>query len=264
MVNVVVGAGSGMGAAVARRLVGQGPLLLADRDQEAVAAVARDLGSHVEARRCDITRSADVDALAGAVDDLGALVVSAGISSSTGAGRAILEVNLRGVATVVEAFGPRVGAGSVGVCFASVAGHNVGATPELAAVLDAPEASGFFDELSGLGFDPDDPGVAYRLSKRGVIQLVRRLAPTWGAHGARLVSVSPGVIDTPMVPRTRQNEPAIAGLVASSALRRVGRADEVAAVVEFLVSDAASYVTGSDVLVDGGGAAAMPTLDPTR
>ena len=85
-----------------------------------------------------------------------------------------------------------------------------------------------------------------------MIRLVERRARAWGAAGARLVSLSPGVIDTPMGRLEDANETAMAEMVARSAQAREGRPEEVAAVADFLVSDAASFITGTDVLVDGG------------
>jgi NAD(P)-dependent dehydrogenase (short-subunit alcohol dehydrogenase family) len=88
-----------------------------------------------------------------------------------------------------------------------------------------------------------------------VIRLAKRRSGIWGESGARLLSLSPGVIDTPMGRLEDENEPAMAGMVADSALAREGRPEEIAAVVAFLTSDAASFLTGTDVLVDGGAVA---------
>jgi NAD(P)-dependent dehydrogenase (short-subunit alcohol dehydrogenase family) len=255
--NVVLGAASGMGAAVASLLASRGPLLLADREAQALDELAARLGGGVSTRTCDVTSAQDVDALVGAVDRLGSLVVTAGLSPSMTSGRPIYEVNLLGHERVVRAFEPATGPGSAAVCFGSVAGHMLPASAEVDAVLDDPFSATFFDDLAGLGFDPDNPQLAYALSKRGLLRLVRRHAPAWGARGARLLSLSPGIVDTGMGRLEAENQPMMAQMVESSALGRMGRPEEVARVAAFLVSDAASFMTGSDVLVDGGEMAAL-------
>ena len=98
----------------------------------------------------------------------------------------------------------------------------------------------------------DDPGSAYACAKRGVLRLVRHRAAAFGGRGARLLSVSPGIVDTPMGRREAEQQPLMADLVANSPIGRMLEADEVAAVVEVLVSDVAAAMTGTDVLVDGG------------
>lgn len=255
--NVVIGAASGMGAAVVAKLVDRGALLLADRDADRLASVAAGLGKGVVTMACDLTAPADVDALAAAVDRLDALVVTAGLSPSMASGRPIYEVNLRGLERVVRAFEPKLGAGSVAVLFSSMAGHLLPPSDAIDAALDDPLSERFFDDLGRAGIDVENSALAYAVSKRGVLRLVRRHAARWGAKSARIVSVSPGIIDTPMGRLEAEHQPAMAGMVASSALRREGRADEVAAVAAFLASDAASFLTGADVLVDGGATAML-------
>lgn len=258
--DVVIGAGSGMGAAVAARLAGRGHrLLLADRDAAAASAVAGGLAGDVEHAACDIT---DADAVADLAEQvastgtLGALVLTAGLSPNQAPGRTIYTVNLVAADAVVRAFEPTLADGSVGVLFASMAGHLVPADPAIDALLDAPASPTLLDGLAEVGL-ADDPGLAYGISKRGVLRLVERRAAAWGRAGARLLSLSPGVIDTPMGRLESANQPAMAGMVTDSALAREGSPDEIAAVVSFMVSAEASFLTGTDIRVDGGATAAF-------
>ncbi|MEJ2204684.1 MAG: SDR family oxidoreductase [Gemmatimonadota bacterium] len=251
-VNVVIGAASGMGAAVAKLLAPRGPLILADQNSDALIATAPELDWDVSTATCDVTSQADLEALRDAAGRVGSLVVTAGLSPSMAPGRLIHEVNLRGFERVVRAFELAVEEGSAAVLFSSMAGHIYPARPEVDALLDDPLAGGYFDGFARLGLDPDVPELAYMLSKRGVHRLVRRHARAWGARGARLLSLSPGIVDTGMGRLENENQPQMAKMVETSALARMGRAEEVAQVAAFLVSDAASFMTGVDVLVDGG------------
>jgi NAD(P)-dependent dehydrogenase (short-subunit alcohol dehydrogenase family) len=255
--NVVLGAGSGMGAAVAARLAGRGPLLLADRDGDRVAEVAAGLGSGVASMACDVTEQADVDALVAATGRLGALVLTAGLSPSMASGRPIWAVNLFGTDRVLRACEPVLETGSVALCFSSMSAHMLPPSAEVEAILDDPASPSFFDDLAAMGLDPDDPRISYALSKLAVLRLVRHRAKAWGAVGARLLSLSPGIIDTGMGRLEAANEPYMAQMVEASALAREGRPEELAAVAAFLVSDEASFMTGTDVLVDGGAIAAL-------
>lgn len=272
--DVVIGAGSGMGAAVARRLARRGHrLLLADRDEAAAAAVAAEVpaatggatgdatGGEVEAVVCDITDPAAVASLADRTGTLGALVLTAGLSPHMGDGRRIFEVNLVAADAVVRAFEPTLTEGSAAVVFASMSAHLGPPDPDLDALLDDPASPTMIDELAARGF-ADHAGIAYSVSKRGVVRLAERRAGVWGRAGARLLSLSPGIIDTPMGRLEDSEEPAMAAMVEASALAREGRPDEIAEVVAFLVSDAASFMSGTDVLVDGGAVAARRTPAP--
>lgn len=260
MVNVVIGAGSGIGAAVARQLIGRGPLIVADRTQADVEELAVSLGADAHPVGCDVTDQVQVDELFDSVGRLGAVVVTAGLSGAQAPARTILDVNLAGTARVLGAAEAKLGAGSVGICFASASGYRTAEEPDLMAVLADPLAPDLFERVERVAPQAASPHVAYSVSKRGVMRLVQSRAFAWGAAGARILSVSPSLVATPMSLNEEDRNPIMKDIAASSPIGRRGRAEEVANVVSFLTSDLASYMTGCDVLVDGG----IVLLDPER
>jgi NAD(P)-dependent dehydrogenase (short-subunit alcohol dehydrogenase family) len=259
-VSVVTGAGRGMGRACAERLAADGhALVLADLDPSVDEVASEMAGVHgvpVAAVACDVSDPDSVAALArrvGAIGSLRALVHAAGVSPTMGDWRRMFRIDLVGTALVVDALRPLAVAGSAAVCFASSAAHLMPAPadPTADALLDDPLAADFLDRLAAT-YDQADPGLAYGTAKRGVIRLVGRESVAWGRLGARICSLSPGTIDTPMGQQEMAGQPFMATMLEHTPLGRVGRSEEIASVVAFLVSPEASYMTGCDLLVDGG------------
>ena len=264
-VYVITGGTGGMGKASARLLGKQGALLLADVNEERLAATAEELKAEgvetVEYMTVDITDRAAVKALADKAASMGefaGIIHTAGLSPTMADWKKIMEVNAVGTAYILDEFIELAVPGSVAVCTSSMSAHMVPYNPELYDMLKNPLAQGFMETMEAA--TQGSPGASYSLSKVSVIQMVKDRAWFWGEKGARVVSLSPGTINTAMGRQEAQQSEQMAVLLENTPLRREGEATEIASVVEFLVSDAASYITGTDILVDGGTIANMPRM----
>jgi NAD(P)-dependent dehydrogenase (short-subunit alcohol dehydrogenase family) len=211
----------------------------------------------------DVTDAVGVGALRDSVASEGALRAvahAAGVSPTMADWQTVVRVDLVGTALLADALTPLVVQGTAMVCFASMAAQlAAGAVdPAVDAVLDAPLAEQFLDRLrDAAGEMVEDPGGAYSLAKLGVQRLVQREAIAWGGRGGRINSVSPGMIDTPMGRQEFDAQPMMQVMLDMTPLGREGTADELADAVAFLLSDAATFITGTDLLVDGGIVAAL-------
>ncbi|MFH8407013.1 SDR family NAD(P)-dependent oxidoreductase [Streptomyces sp. NPDC018019] len=235
---LVIGGASGIGATGARRLAAEGAaVVVADLDETGAARVAKEItaeGGTALHRRIDVT---DPDSVARVVSEAAALhgglriaVNSAGVNGPLSPLAelppadfdTVLRVNLYGVFHAMRCQLPAMTAtGGVIINLASIAAH-----------------AGFRGHA------------AYAAAKQGVLALTRTAAREYADHGIRVLSVSPGVVDTPMVSALPPG--ATDDLLAAVPLRRTAQPSEVAAFIAFLASDDASYLTGSDHVVDGG------------
>ena len=268
-VGIVTGAARGMGLACAGRLVDMvDRLVLVDLDEAGLTATAGDLSTRsaravVDTFVLDVTDDAGLQQLADRTRELGTLrsvAHAAGISPTMADWKRIFAVDLVGTARLAEALRPLVTTGTAMVCFASMAATFLGdaGPPAADQALDAPLDARLLDRLhDALGPSVEEPGAAYAWAKRGVRRFVQREAVRVGALGGRVCSVSPGSIDTPQGRQEAEQQPFMETILQRTPLGRLGRADELAAVVAFLLSDEASFLTGVDVLVDGGVCAAL-------
>lgn len=257
-VVVITGLG-GMGLAIARRLGSGRHLVLADYAQDLLDRVAETLrseGHHLDTVRVDVADAQSVANLAQHAAGLGtlrAVIHTAGVSPVQASPERVVQVDVLGTAHVLDAFLPFVSPGTVAVCIASMAGTMVPLPPEIEHALAVTPT----DALAQLPLlDPTtlDPGAAYSIAKRANQLRVQAASLPWGRQGGRVVSVSPGVISTPMGQAELQSAhgDTMRHMVQASGTGRLGTPDDIASAVEFLISPQASFITGTDLLVDGG------------
>jgi NAD(P)-dependent dehydrogenase (short-subunit alcohol dehydrogenase family) len=263
-VNVVIGAGS-IGQAIARRVSAGKHVLLADLRQEnteAAAKTLRDAGFNVTTGTVDVSSRASVHGLvekAVALGEVLGLVHAAGVSPSQATPEIILKVDLYGTALVLEEFGNIIARGGSGVVIASQSGHRL---PPLSTEQNAALATVPTEELLKIPFlQPEhvkDSLHAYQLSKRGNSLRVMAEAVRWGRRGARINTISPGIIITPLAndELTGPRGAAYRRMIELSAIGRAGTPDEVGNVAALLMGPEGAFITGSDFLMDGGVTAA--------
>lgn len=269
-VTVVTGGAGGMGLATAKIVGRDHFVVIADVNPERLnAAVAEleSLGIECEAAVCDITDKRSVEALVDRSRALGSVrtvIHAAGVSPSMGSAEFIMKINAIGTINVNDGFLRHADEGFVIVNVASMAGHMLprSVTPtRLFKHVHRDEAAFLKKMLSACKIAPTKmrPGLSYSLSKSFVLWYTRSQAQAFGRRGARIVSVSPGSIDTAMGRMEERN--GSGAMLDHAALKRFGTPEEVAEVLAFAASDKAGYLTGVDILCDGGVVAAMTLRD---
>jgi len=282
-VYVFTGGASGLGLASARNFVEEGVILLADRNAEALERVKAELailGAEVYTAVIDVTDAATLEALAeyaASLGEIAAVVHTAGVTPANTPCDAILKINALGTVYAVQAFYPRLAEGAAMVCFSSKASYVFDTMPQLKPLIPMVEELSthwnepdFFDRLKSLITDvmqspPEaQAGTAYMVSKYFVRQFVKMNVKRFCRKNCRIVSVSPGSYLTPMHQALLDNAPDQAAMdMASIPMQRWGHPYEMAALIKFLCSRGAGYITGVDILADGGGSltGGVPQID---
>jgi NAD(P)-dependent dehydrogenase (short-subunit alcohol dehydrogenase family) len=260
-VTVVIGAG-GIGQAIARRISNGRHILVANHSQESADAAAKtlsDAGFEVTAMYADVSEREMVQAVVRKAQELGpikALIQAAGVSPSQAPIESILKVDLYGTAMLLEEFGMVVAEGGSGVVISSQSGYRM---PALTAEQDALLATAPAEDLLALDFvkNVKDTLHAYQMSKRCNSLRVRGEAINWAKRGARINSISPGIIVTPLAHDELYGERAefYQSMLKKMPAGRAGTPDEVAALAAHIMGPEGGFITGSDFLIDGGATA---------
>lgn len=263
-VLILTGAGQ-IGMAIARRVGAGMKIVIGDRNiknAETIAQIMNNAGFDAVSVEMDLSeRSSILNLIAEAqrYGEIAMLVNAAGVSPSQASIETILKVDLYGTAVLLEEVGKVIKHGGVGVTISSQSGHRMSA---LSAETDEQLATTPTEQL--LSFDVLQPQNirdtlhAYQMAKRCNVKRVMAEAVKWGERGARINSISPGIIVTPLAidefngPRGDFYKTMFAKCPAG----RPGTADEVANVAELLMSNRSAFITGADFLIDGGATAA--------
>lgn len=250
---VVFGGSGGIGFECAK-LFNKGPVIIADINEESLARAKEKLeGLNIEAHtiKCDITNKEDiakVAAMATSLGEIGAVINTAGLSASGSNAPLVMKVNLVGSALILDEFITHAKPGMTMICLASMLGYAAPHNEDYDGLLKNCLSPSFMDDV--LVYINDNVKTAYNLSKYGVQRICEEQAPIWGEKGARIISVSPGVIETPMA----QESPAevLEALKEKTPVNRNGKPEDIANLIEFLCSEKASFITGCDIRIDGG------------
>ena len=277
-VALIIGCG-GMGMSVARALGKRHPLLIVDIHEGRLGAAVDSLlleGYAVSGHICDITNASETR-------ELGAMLAKgsgvrvwmniAAVGMSIGSWKKMIDIDLVGAQLVADAVAPHMVKGGVAILISSLSSYLPPADPRIDALLDDPTAPDFYQGITEFHGSEPNMDWAYSYAKLGINKLAERLAVDWAGREVRALSLSPGMIDSPMARAEGETLPAHDGSQERKTraekaqeipLRREGSLLEITSVVDFLASDAASFLNGIDVTVDGGHRAAWRRAGVTQ
>ena len=265
MSDVILWTGAGqIGMAIARRIGFGKKIIVGDKNLENaknIAKIMRDAGFDIEPTVCDISSRQSIlefIKLGQKYGEIAHLINSAGVSPSQAPIEVILKVDLYGTAVLLEEVGKVIKQGGTGVTISSQSGHRM---PALTPEIDEQLACTPTEELLNLEVlkpeNIENTLHAYQMAKRCNVKRVMAEAVKWGERGARINSISPGIIVTPLAIDEFNG---IRGdfyknMFANCPAKRPGTADEVANVAELMLNSQGAFITGSDFLIDGGATA---------
>ena len=254
---IITGATGGMGVAAARRFKDCGDLLLLDLSEEKLEELKNELGENVYTMVFDVSKAEDIEKVVDFIKPYGkfkALIHYAGVGCSQPwlTSKIIIDINEKGTVDLVNAVYDYAEAGSVIITTSSLAAHNIPASEEVSKLIDESLETENYDKL--IEYCGDNTLYAYSYSKRAVVRFTKYSAVRFGEKGVRIVCISPGSIMTPMLQYEidHGNESVIGDIISATPLKRLGQPEDIADVTEYLVSDKASFISGIDILVDGG------------
>lgn len=250
---LITGATGGMGYEAAIKFGKTSNVLLLDINEGKLKEVKDQIGSKSSYLKFDITNNDDIENLKAFIVKAGGfkhLLHFAGVSESMGNSELIYKINLVGTKVLMDMLYDHILPGGVIVNTSSITAHTTPLIEGVSELLVDPLSNSFLPSILKL---TSTTGQAYGWSKHGVMKLVKLEASKWGAKEARIVSISPGAIKTPMVEKEMEkNAEAINQVINITPVRRIGETKDITNLVEFLISDKASFITGTDVLIDGG------------
>lgn len=253
---VITGAGGGIGTACAEVLK-EYKLVLTDYSEAAVNRITDHFvqqGFDAVGMACDITNRASVARLKDFVfeqGDFGGMIHTAGVSGSGQDPKKVFDIDLIGTQIIIDTFHELVKDGAALILFSSIMGHTVPPNPDYDEALRNPQHEDSFKTVAP--YVDGSADMMYNFAKRGVLLLCRDNAFRYGENGGRIISVSPGIIMTPMAIKAAEEHPEeINRMTKITSLKRNGTPKDIADVVQFLLSEEARFITGSDILIDGG------------
>lgn len=255
-VIVITGGAGGLGSSCARALK-EYKLVITDYAKAAVESAVNqlvDAGFNAVGFHCDITNKESVQSLKAfsiSQGEFKGLVHTAGVSGTGGDPKNVFTIDLVATDMLINSFYDVAKENAVVILFASMMGHTVPPNPAYDHALRNPQAEGAYAAIAP--FIDGSADTMYNFAKRGVILLCKDNAMRFGKNGARIISVSPGVILTPMAKKALEEHPeTMEQMLALTPIKRNGLPEEVAELVKFLISNNAGFITGTDIIIDGG------------